>query len=158
MADALADLLHEIENMRKERGELRTKNAALEAQLAKLREENKKLRGVQPCGHTNAAITQTADEGTNFCRMCDNDTLVTALEAELTKTKAELAVTKFDLDKIRERNVKNVLALNALQKSTGEAAEKIRNSDAVRYYTRFHCADELKQIASDLEVAVRGEK
>jgi len=108
MADALADLLREIENMRKERGELRTKNAAL--------------------------------------------------EAELTKTKAELAVIKFDLDKIRERNVKHVLALNALQKSAGAAVEKIRNSDAVRYYTRFHCADELKQIAVDLEAVVKGGK
>ena len=35
MADALADLLREIENMRKERGELRTKNATLEADLAR---------------------------------------------------------------------------------------------------------------------------
>jgi len=66
---------------------------------------------------------------------------------------AKLAVTKFDLDKIRERNVKNVLALNALQKSAREEAEKIRNSDAVRYYTRFHCADELKQIATRLEAS-----
>jgi len=43
MADALADLLREIENMRKERGKLRTKNAALEAELAEEKARSKKL-------------------------------------------------------------------------------------------------------------------
>jgi len=115
MADALADLLREIENMREERGKLRTKNAALEAELAEEKARNKKLLW-QIGEQAHASANQT--ELHNF--------------------------------------YKAISSLTALREAVGEAVERqghlVRN---IENYDRHDMANCIKEIAADLEVAVR---
>jgi len=127
MADALADLLREIENMRKERGELRTKNAALEADLAR-------------CQGNLQAMTE------DYISECQQ------LRDEL----AKLREWKHIADGLMARAELDQHTIAALRKDVGEAVERIRRQTKQPNFTiSKEVLVIFDQIAARLEVAVK---
>ena len=138
MADALADLLREIENMRKERGELRTKNAALEAELTALKTMGEKVNGIR-----NSIVgTQTINWSEHIYP------LVAALE--------EAGIKGMPYPEAM-RNIGTVLQqLAALRKDVREAVGELRKLGNYEHPAKYNsCEEYADKIAADLEVAVR---